>query len=467
MTPILIATHNQDAAGGISRALSPTCRAQFAGDREAFFKLLPKGRFEFLFVDLDFLARGEAKGAARFREAINAIKHHIPSVEIVVLSRQSDIRLAVDAVRAGAANYLSYPLDSQEVAFVTESLLEMQQVQAELKHLRESHWRGNTREGMHTNNPKMMDILDKVETVAPTISTVLLLGETGTGKSMMAKMIHGLSNRSEGPFISVHCGAIPDTLVESELFGHEKGAFTGADRRRLGKFQAAEGGTIFLDEVGTISMAAQVRLLQVLQEKQFTRVGGDNLLDADVRIIAASNEDLGSLCDLGRFRRDLFYRLNVFPLRLPPLRERPEDIPGLVDTFIKRLNQTHGKSIWGCDPRVLAGLASYDWPGNIRELANLVERAFILAEKDSLSTGDFPSDLFAFETGEPRSDSSGFAPLSEVRQRAVDEAEWNYLRDLLQNNRGSIKNSAAIAGLTTRQLHNLLNKHGIKKSDFK
>ena len=230
-------------------------------------------------------------------------------------------------------------------------------MQAELKHLRESHWRGNTREGMHTNNPKMMDILDKVETVAPTISTVLLLGETGTGKSMMAKMIHGLSNRSEGPFISVHCGAIPDTLVESELFGHEKGAFTGADRRRLGKFQAAEGGTIFLDEVGTISMAAQVRLLQVLQEKQFTRVGGDNLLDADVRIIAASNEDLGSLCDLGRFRRDLFYRLNVFPLRLPPLRERPEDIPGLVDTFIKRLNQTHGKSIWGCDPRSCPG-----WP---------------------------------------------------------------------------------------------------------
>ena len=241
----------------------------------------------------------------------------------------------------------------------------------------------------------MLEILDKIRIVSATKTTVLLSGETGTGKSFFANLIHSHSNRDGNPFISVHCGAIPDTLVESELFGHEKGAFTNAHKRKLGKFEIANNGTIFLDEIGTITSGLQIKLLQVLQNGTFSRVGGEFSMKTDVRVIAATNSKLSEMVDTGKFREDLYYRINVFPIEIPPLRNRPEDIPLLVDTILNRLNQEFNKNISGVHAQVMKALKLYPWPGNIRELENVLERACLLESSEILTPESFPSEFFA------------------------------------------------------------------------
>jgi DNA-binding NtrC family response regulator len=313
----------------------------------------------------------------------------------------------------------------------------------------------------------MQQVFAKIRSVAPTKSTVLLIGETGTGKGLIARLIHQHSNRRDAQFISVHCGAIPDTLVESELFGHEKGAFTGAVRKKLGKFEIAKGGTIFLDEIGTVTPSAQIKLLQVLQDGTFQRVGGEETIQANVRVIAATNMDLERMCDDGGFRKDLYYRLNVFPVEIPPLRERKEDIPHIAQVILDRLENFNKKQIRSIHNRVMEGFIKYTWPGNVRELENLLERAYILEESKVLSVESFPTELLASQDV-----SAGVAvdyslPLAEVRNRGVEEIERRYLRELLASNRGRIKESAEVAGISTRQLHKLLNKYQIRKEEFK
>ena len=295
----------------------------------------------------------------------------------------------------------------------------------------------------------------------------LLLGETGTGKSFTAKMIHKLSNRKGGPFISVHCGAIPETLIESELFGHEKGAFTGAHRRKSGKFELASGGTIFLDEIGTVTPSAQVKLLTVLQEGVYQRVGGETDLKTDVRVIAASNSDLKLMCVEGSFRKDLYYRLNVFPITIPQLFERKEDIPLFVDFFIQRFNQFNGKQIRGVHPDVMQALIQYDWPGNLRELENLLERAHILESASELTPESFPSELFDHiePVAEIAIDTS--ETLATARRKALEETERRYLKEILTRNKGRINVSASEAGISTRQLNKLMHKHQLEKGAFK
>jgi DNA-binding NtrC family response regulator len=256
-------------------------------------------------------------------------------------------------------------------------------------------------------------------------------------------------------------------LIESELFGHEKGSFTGAVRRKLGKFEIAKGGTIFLDEVGTITPPAQVTFLQVLQEGIFQRVGGEETIEANVRVIAASNADLKKMCDEGCFRRDLYYRLNVFPIEIPPLRERGSDIPQLVEIFLKRLNRFNNKAIHDVDPRVVEALIHYPWPGNIRELENVIERAYILERTSSLGPDSFPADLFDASPSSVDFSGGDILPLAEVRRQGVEELEKRYLMDLLAKNKGRINDSAGLAGITTRQLHKLMTKYGIRKEDFK
>jgi DNA-binding NtrC family response regulator len=313
----------------------------------------------------------------------------------------------------------------------------------------------------------MQKVFDKIRSVAPTKSTVLLTGDTGTGKGVLASLIHQHSNRRDTKFVSVHCGAIPDTLLESELFGHEKGAFTGADRRKLGKFEISAGGTIFLDEIGTITPAAQIKLLQVLQDGTFQRVGGETTFNADVRVIAASNMDLEEMCDNGHFRKDLYFRLNVFPVEIPPLRERKEDIPHIVEVIIGRLNKFHLKEIRDVHADVMEAFYSYHWPGNIRELENLIERAYILESSSILTPESFPLELLALEAPSAQMELRSAFTLAEVRRRALEEVEKRSLRDLLANKQGNIRESAEEAGISTRQLHKLLTKYGIKKEDFK
>jgi transcriptional regulator with GAF, ATPase, and Fis domain len=313
----------------------------------------------------------------------------------------------------------------------------------------------------------MKNVFEKIRAVAETDSTVLISGETGTGKGVIAKLIHTHSQRKEKQFISVHCGAIPDTLLESELFGHEKGAFTGAIRKKLGKFEIANGGTIFLDEIGTISSSTQIKLLEVLQDKTFQHVGGETTLVSDVRIIAATNEDLKQRCEEGTFRKDLFYRLHIFPIEIPPLRERKEDIPLIIDTFLERLNRFSSKNIRDVHSDVIHALEEYNWPGNIRELENLIERAYILETSSILTPSSFPKDMFEKIGDRSRPIIDTELTLDEVRRLVIESIEKEYLIKLITKNHGKINKTSEDAGVGVRQLHNLLIKYGIQKGDFK
>jgi DNA-binding NtrC family response regulator len=313
----------------------------------------------------------------------------------------------------------------------------------------------------------MKTVYEMVRAVAPTRSTVLLTGETGSGKGVLARVIHSHSNRKSNPFISIHCGAIPDTLVESELFGHEKGAFTGAAKRKLGRFEAAHGGTIFLDEISTLTPAAQIKLLQVLQDGTFERVGGEQSVHVDVRVVSATNTDLEQMGRDGLFRKDLFYRLNVFPIQIPPLRKRREDVPHLAHLFLKRLETEGQKGIRAMEPKVIEGLKRYPWPGNIREMENVVERAYILGKPPMLMSKDFPEDILPSDQRIPLVSADPSQTLTEVRRRAGDAAEEAYLRRILTQCRGKIKDAAQIAGVTPRQIHKLMTKHELHKEEFK
>ncbi len=320
---------------------------------------------------------------------------------------------------------------------------------------------------VHTRSPRMLQTFEKVKSVAPTKTTVLLLGDTGVGKGMVAKLIHQHSSRKDEAFVHVHCGALPDTLVESELFGYEKGAFTGAAKRKLGRFDSAQKGTIFLDEINTISGAMQIKLLQVLQERVFQRVGGESPIEADVRVIAASNSDLQQLCDEGLFRKDLYYRLSVFPLEIPSLQQRSEDIPDWVNYLIDWFNKLYSKEIQDADPVVVKALQEYSWPGNIRELENVIERAYILETTHILRPESFPQELFTDKdyTADVELDIS--LPLAEVRRKSLDQLEQQYLKEVMTKHKGRINRAAETAGITTRQLHKLLSKYGIRKEEYK
>ncbi|MFH2091010.1 MAG: sigma-54 dependent transcriptional regulator [Pseudomonadota bacterium] len=336
----------------------------------------------------------------------------------------------------------------------------------ELDYLRDFFWKTEWLNIIQSKNPRMKKIYENIRSVAPTIATVLLLGDTGTGKGMLARLIHRHSQRSEKPFIEIHCGAIPDTLIESELFGHEKGAFTGADQKKPGMFEMAKGGTIFLDEIGTITPSAQIKLLQVLQDGTFNRIGGDSFIKADVRIIAATNSDLAQQVQAGNFRKDLFYRLNIFPVEIPPLRERLEDLPYLIETLLNNLNIKYGKGIKHLHHSVLNGLKKYDWPGNIRELENILERAYILEQTTILTPQNFPGEtMLGFDTKVHENYSETL--ISHARQHAIDVFEHTYLTVLLKQTNGRIGLAAQTAGITSRQLNRLLNRHKLNKNDYK
>jgi transcriptional regulator with GAF, ATPase, and Fis domain len=320
---------------------------------------------------------------------------------------------------------------------------------------------------VHTDNAAVKEVFKKLRSVAPTKTTVLLSGETGTGKGVLAKLIHRYSNREHAQFICLHCGAVPDTLLESELFGHEKGAFTGALKKKLGKFEIARNGTLFLDEIGTITPSAQVKLLQVLQDGTFSPVGAEKIISTNARIITATNSDLKKMTEDGDFRKDLYYRLNVFPIEIPPLRKRKEDIPLLIQFFLKKLGKDLQKNINDIHPQAKEALKKYSWPGNIRELENLLERAYILETSDMLTPESFPAELFEKEASSAVLSMDTDVSLSEARRKAVLGFERQYLKELMLRNKGKINQSAQEANISTRQLHKLMLKYGIRKEDFK
>ena len=500
MKNILVVCQDPVACESIRSSSRSEYRVEFVSNRDACFDLSRRKRYDFIFIDVGLL-RGEEviDGYNGYKTALQPFWHEFPAAEIIVMATQEKIREAVMAVKAGASNYVTYPINPDEIKYVKESIQKSIRIQSELNYLRDKFWQGSSLELIQTNSPLMKKAFEKIQSVAPTKSTVLLVGETGTGKGVLANLIHRHSNRRERQFISVHCGAIPDTLIESELFGHEKGAFTGAIKRKLGKFEIAHGGTIFLDEIGTITPSAQIKLLQVLQDRTFQRVGGEENIEVDVRIIAATNRDLIKMYNEGLFRNDLYYRLSVFPIEVPPLRERKEDIPLLVEVFLRRLNKFNSKEIRDIHPAVMEAFREYSWPGNIRELENLIERAYILEKSSVLTPESFPSELFVSqgpkrggksvgatraefggneavrtaEAGHPKGDGRDRGPcgalltLEEERRRGVEEIERGYLKRLLAAHQGRIKESAEVAGIGVRQLNKLMNKYGIRREDFR
>jgi two-component system NtrC family response regulator len=337
----------------------------------------------------------------------------------VMMTAFGSIESAVRAVKAGAENYLIKPLDVETVLVFVAKALETRRLHRDADALRARVRERFRLEGMVGESPELQAVYEVVRQAAPTRATVLILGESGTGKELIAQALHETSDRRDKPFIKVSCAALSDTLLESELFGHEKGSFTGAIGRREGRFELADGGTLFLDEIGEIPHATQVKLLRVLQERELERVGGTQTIKVDVRLVAATNRDLAAEVKAGRFREDLFYRLNVVSVTLPPLRRRKGDIPALVSHFVERAAKAYGKAITGVAPGFLQALLAHDWPGNVRELENAIERAVVLAKGTQLTSDDLPPSLNGPRTELPAGAAPVLGTLYSIERDAI------------------------------------------------
>jgi DNA-binding NtrC family response regulator len=465
MKSVLIISAKEDEVRSIREALPSDYQAKNAGSVKDAIGLHRQSAFDLIFSDIKLLR--DNSETETIAEVIERLKEMNPLTEILILSSKDFIRDTVKALKAGAQDYLTSPIDSSEVRLVMNSLNESIAKNIELDYLRDQFWKSEWLDVTKSQSAEMRAVFKKIRSVAPTRATVMLFGETGTGKGLLARMIHMHSSRFESPLISVHCGAIPDTLLESELFGHEKGAFTGAVRRKPGKFEMARSGTVFLDEIGTITAPAQIKLLQVLQDGTFSRVGGEESLQTDARIIAATNADLAGMCERGNFRKDLYYRLNVFPVEIPPLRERIEDIYQIVEVFLNKMRQRYVKNIQSVHPHVLKAFKTYPWPGNIRELENLMERACILETTSVLTPESFPRALFESGDAPPLLPVQTHLPIAEARRQAIDGFERQYLKELFFRYKGRVNRAAEEAGITTRQLNKLMVRYGIKKEVYK
>jgi len=465
MKTFITISPRKDVVDTIQSSLSKDAPHYTFDNIESALAIFHEQMADVLFFDANILSHKLDQSS--LLQEFNQFRKINPSLGIVALASKADVQHAVRLVKAGANDYLTYPIDPAEISLMIESLEKSLVHDLELDYLRDRFWKTEWLDRIHTRTERMRDVYKKIRAVAATKATVMLSGETGTGKSLLARLLHIHSGRAEDPFIAVHCGAIPDTLLESELFGHEKGAFTGAVRMKKGKFELARNGTIFLDEISTISPAAQVKLLQVLQDGTFNRVGGESELKTDARIIAATNTDLNAMSEQGNFRKDLFYRLNVFPIDLPALRERKEDIPILIEQLLKKLNTVYGKELDGIHSQAISGLKAYDWPGNIRELENVLERAYILESTKMLTPENFPVELFDSDDTAAMLPINTHKSLSEARQLAVEDFERHYLKELFLRTKGKVSLAAEEAGISTRQLNKLMNKHGIRKEAFK
>ncbi len=387
-------------------------------------------------------------------EALGEIKAFNPAIPVILMTAYASVETAVEALKKGAYDYLTKPLDFDELKLAIARAMEHSRLKEENRRLRESLGLQFDRRNLIGRSAVMTRLLETVAQVAPSEATVLITGESGTGKEVIAGAIHYNSSRREGPFIKINCAAIPETLLESELFGHEKGAFTGADRRREGKFRQADGGSIFLDEVSEMSLAMQVRLLRVLQEREITRVGGEEVIRVNVRVITATNRDLAAAIEAGRFRKDLFYRLNVVTLHVPPLRERKDDIPPLAEHFLKMFAEKNRKRVRGFTPQAMDRLLRYDWPGNVRELMNTVERGVVLTRSEYIDEGELTPVLLKKPEGET------ILP-AEVPAASLEALEKATILKTLDQTGGNKSEAARRLGITRRTLHQKLKKYGM------
>ncbi len=387
-------------------------------------------------------------------EALREIKLFNPAVPVIIMTAYSSVESAVSAIKDGAYDYLTKPLDFDKLKLSLERAMDHIHLKEENRLLKENLGISFDRRNIIGRSPAMSRLLETVALVAPSEATVLITGESGTGKELIAGAIHFNSARKEGPFVKINCAAITDTLLESELFGHEKGSFTGADRRKEGRFIQANGGSILLDEISEMPPAMQVKLLRVLQEREITRVGGENAVKTDVRVIAATNRGLKDMVAAGVFREDLYYRLNVVSLNTPPLRERREDIPLIAQNFLDMFAEKNRKKIKGCTPAAMDAIIKYNWPGNVRELMNAVERAVVLARAEYLDVNDFPSIQGELP------ESMSLRP-EEIWDMPLEEIEKASILKTLESLKGNKSETARRLGITRRTLHKKLKKYGV------
>lgn len=395
-------------------------------------------------------------------EVIRRVKEIDPDIQCIVITGYATVTTAVEAMKAGAYDYIMKPFNTAEILILIKRAIEYQNLKNEniqLKKNLETKYKFNNLIGKSEGIHKVCHLIEKV---APSDSTILILGESGTGKELVARTIHFNSYRKNKPLVPINCGAIPETLLESELFGHEKGAFTGASYTRIGRFELADGGTVFLDEIGEMSPTLQVKLLRILQNKEFERVGGTKTIKVDVRIIAATNIDLEQAVGSGKFREDLYYRLNVIPIYIPPLRERTDDIPLLLEHFLSYFNRTKKRNVKGFSPEAMKILIEYRWPGNIRELENLVERMVILKGEGIITPEDLPEKFLEFR--KERTLISFTIPDSGINlKNVVEEFENNLIVQALQKAQGVKNKAAQLLSLNRTTLVEKLKK---KKLDY-
>jgi len=470
MEKILIVEDNRDMQFLLSNILkSEGYEVLTAGDGRKALKKIKEWSPDLVLLDIQLPVMD---GMAVLEEIKKTNKNPVA----IMLTAYGNIKGAVQAMKLGALEYITKPFDNDELLIVVKRALQAQSLSKEVQSLRkqlEEKTAQDLIEELTGESPAIKQVLMQVNMVSPTNMTVVLQGESGTGKELIAKLIHRKSLRSDKAFVAIDCGAIPESLVESELFGHEKGAFTGADTQREGRFEQANGGTLFLDEITNLADSAQVKLLRVLQEKRLQRLGGKRDIRVDVRIISASNAKLPDVLKAGRFRSDLFHRLNEFPIALPPLRERKEDIPYLANRFLKEANKEFNKGIGGFTPEAMKTFLAYHWPGNARELKNTVRRAALLADSDKIGQIYLVLDI----ASEPHSILDNLSEkldvlaelrrgvsLHELAHKEMDNIERNIISQALTLAGGNKSKAAKMLRIDRMTLYDRLNKYGIEQN---
>lgn len=451
---ILIADDELNAREGLRKALQLEYRQiDLAADGDEAYAQLCKQNYDLLITDVRMPGMDGIMLLKKARE------EELVS-NVIVLTAYGDIKMAVDAMKSGAYNYLTKPVDLDELEVLIDQILKKQQMEVEIQYLRERDTLLEGTQGIIGKSPAILDLIEQIKQVAPTKANVLITGETGTGKELVARAIHNLSPRKERLFVPIHCAALSENLLESELFGHERGAFTGAIKQRKGRFEQAHLGTIFLDEISEISPSIQVKLLRVLQEKEFERVGGSETVHVDIRIVAATNVDLQKQVEKEKFREDLFYRLKVVTLDTPPLRERREDIPLLTKSFVARFARENGKSAMKIEDDAIDLFLKYTWPGNVRELLGVVESMVILARGDTLRKENIPLEIRRDVEGDSRVDTQSF-PLGDMK---LSDIEKRVILETLEKFNGNRTKTAEALGIGRRTLIRKLHEYGVARS---
>jgi len=391
------------------------------------------------------------------------VREKYPDTDVILITAFGNIKQAVEAMKLGASDYITKPFQPEAIRLVSEKLIERRRLLEEVRELRQRVHEEHNLENILSKSPKMLKVFELIRSLAETDSGVMITGETGTGKELVARAIHNLSRRKSRQFVAINCGAFPDTLLESELFGYEKGAFTGAIQSRGGKIELADGGTLFLDEIEAMAAPMQVKLLRVLQEREVERLGGNRKVKIDMRVIAATNVDLSLCLARGTLREDFYYRINVIPIQLPPLRERLEDLPLLIDHILSRHPVAIERKMRQVTPKVLDQMLAYHWPGNIRELENILERAIVKSRGDAIENVDLPAPpqriLDAWYAG------NGAREMS--LKQWLSNSEKDYLRSLLIKYKGSVSSTAKEAKVDNKTLYRKMRRHGLHKESFK